>query len=164
MVSQFFCKTYRRITSYPGSSLLFCTGSRLHMYVQVHDQNPPSHRKNDLIYQAKFWCCKHELAVVFKIPRFTCSAYSFVPSSCPAFHHQQVTESWAGAGNKTMLCTQVEPYIDVGTWEREPGACAPPSFQKLLYKLLVTLCVVTKCAQKVFPTPLSYCIQQTEGI
>ena len=57
-----------------------------------------------------------------------------------------------------MLCTQVEPYLGVGTWGREPGACAPPSFQKLLHKLLVTLCVVTKCAQKIFPTPLPYCI------
>ena len=39
-----------------------------------------------------------------------------------------------------------------------PGACAPPSFHKLLYKLLTTLCVVSNCApppnQKVFPTPM----------
>ena len=38
------------------------------------------------------------------------------------------------------------------------GACAPPKFHKLIYKLLTTLCVVSDCAppnQKVFPTPLS---------
>ena len=49
-----------------------------------------------------------------------------------------------------------------------PGACALPSFYKLLYKLLTPLYVVSNCApsnQKVFPTPLwviNISVQSTE--
>ena len=37
-----------------------------------------------------------------------------------------------------------------------PGLCAPPSFHKLLYKLLTTLCAAQTMPpqSKVFPTPL----------
>ena len=47
--------------------------------------------------------------------------------------------------------------IGTGGGGKAPGAYAPPSFHKLLYKLLTTLCVVINCAspnQKPFPTPL----------
>ena len=40
-------------------------------------------------------------------------------------------------------------HIGVGT----VGECAPPSFHKLLYKLLTTLCVVSNCAPPPPPLP-----------
>ena len=41
---------------------------------------------------------------------------------------------------------QFVAYIGIGPGGGAPGACTPPSFHKLLYKLLTTLYVVSNCA------------------
>ena len=72
-----------------------------------------------------------------------------------------------------MACQKVckqgrdDIIIGVGTGGKggAPGACAPPKFHKLLYKLLTTLCVVSDCAPPPPPQSksLSYAPDNSEG-